>query len=370
MTLAAPAPRSAPHLFVDISAHGLGHLAQVAPILNRLRQSLPELRLSVRSGIAPARLRARLHGDFAHLEASSDFGYVMHDAVDIDLAASAAAYRQAHADWPRRVAAEADFLARLSPDLVLSNVAYLPLAGAAQAGIPALAMCSLNWADLFAHFFGRYAWAAPILAEMTAAYAGAERFLRLTPAMAMPSIRRLLDTRAVAGEGCARRAALRAHLGCPQDAKLVLIAFGGFAKALPLADWPLTPGVFWVFPEPAPVARADAVTAAGWPYPFADLLRSVDAVLTKPGYGTFVEAACSGIPLLYLRRPDWPEQDALIDWLHAHARTCEISADTLQRGHFGPQLSALWAQNAPPPPHPEGVEEIAEFLAARLAAGK
>jgi hypothetical protein len=48
---------------------------------------------------------------------------------------------------------EARLLAELQPDLVLSDVAYLPLAGAARAGIPALAMCSLNWAELFAHFF-------------------------------------------------------------------------------------------------------------------------------------------------------------------------------------------------------------------------
>jgi hypothetical protein len=52
-----------------------------------------------------------------------------------------------------RVDREARLLAELQPDLVLSDVAYLPLAGAARAGIPSVAMCSLNWAELFAHFF-------------------------------------------------------------------------------------------------------------------------------------------------------------------------------------------------------------------------
>ena len=32
-----------PHLFVDISAHGLGHLAQTAPILNALAHMLKRL---------------------------------------------------------------------------------------------------------------------------------------------------------------------------------------------------------------------------------------------------------------------------------------------------------------------------------------
>ena len=62
----------------------------------------------------------------------------MHDAPRIDRAATAAAYLEAHADWPGWVAAEADFTV-LAPDLVLSNISA-PLPGARRAGIPALAL--------------------------------------------------------------------------------------------------------------------------------------------------------------------------------------------------------------------------------------
>ena len=79
----------APHLLVDISSHGLGHLAQVAPILNQLTCLLPELRLTVRSGLSHERLRARVNGDFAYIQESSDFGFVMLDAVRIDRASTA-----------------------------------------------------------------------------------------------------------------------------------------------------------------------------------------------------------------------------------------------------------------------------------------
>jgi hypothetical protein len=41
LRLSRPAPMSRPHLFVDISAHGFGHLAQVAPVLNALGRRLP-----------------------------------------------------------------------------------------------------------------------------------------------------------------------------------------------------------------------------------------------------------------------------------------------------------------------------------------
>ena len=95
------------HLFVDISSHGFGHLAITAPVLNTLAGLCPTLRLSIRSGLPENKLRQRIAAPFTLIPGSSDFGYVMIDATRIDLPASAAAYRRAHANWQQRVAAEA-----------------------------------------------------------------------------------------------------------------------------------------------------------------------------------------------------------------------------------------------------------------------
>jgi len=358
-----------PHLFVDISAHGFGHLAQVAPVLDTLAARLPTLRLTVRSGLPAARLRSRLAAAFTHLPASSDFGYLMHDAIRVDLAATAAAYRALHADWAARVAAETALLAALRPDLVLSDVAYLPLAGAAQAGIPSVAMSSLNWADLLAHFFAGEAWLAPIHHQMLAAYNSAQCFLQLTPGMPMPDLprRRRLGPIATLGKDC--RQALRDGLGCSAGERLVLIAFGGFSKRLPIEDWPPVDGVRWLVPaawQPAP-ASATAFEPLGWSFP--DLLRAVDAVITKPGYGTFAEAGANGTPLLYVRREDWPEQDCLIDWLTTHGRCREIGDAALLAGDVRSALDDLWRQPAPPAPGPVGAAEAADVLLPWLTTG-
>jgi len=354
------------HLFVDISSHGFGHLAQAAPILNELARQYPELRLTVRSGLSLDKLRTRLHCDFKHILGRSDFGFVMLDAVRIDFAASAKAYRAQHADWTQRVADEAALLRQLQPDLILTDVAYLPLAGAAQADIPSLSMCSLNWADLFAHFFGQETWAATIHAEMLAAYRSAECFLRLTPAMAMPDLPRQHAIAPVCVIGNDRRSLLRERLACSPQEKLVLIAFGGFDKDLSLEHWPQRENLRWLIPQSWPVRRADMVAFEALELPFTDLLRSVDAVFTKPGYGTFTEAACNGVPVLYLRRDNWPEQDCLIAWLQQNARCAEISETELASGQLGDTLDALWQQAVATPPKPDGAVEAANYLAERL----
>lgn len=356
------------HLFVDISSHGLGHLAQVAPILNELTRNLPELRLTIRSGVPAAKLRARIHGNFAYIAQASDFGYVMLDAVRIDFAATAAKYRTQHTNWAQRVADEAFQLAALKPDLVLTDVAYLPLAGAARAGIPSLSMCSLNWADLFAHYFGGEAWAPEIHRQMLDAYRSAEAFLRLTPAMPMADFPRRQTIAPVAARGADRRAELCESLALPPETRLGLVAFGGFTKDLGVEHWPEIPGLHWLIPESWPVGRADMTATEPLGVLFTDLLRSVDVVLTKPGYGTFTETACNGAAVLYVRRDNWPEQDCLIEWLHANARSREVEECDLASPQLPVLLDALWQQPAPPVPIASGAAQAADLIVKRLNA--
>ena len=347
------------HLFVDISSHGLGHLALSAPVLNALarrqRESGQDLHLCLRSGLPLATLRARIEAPFELIAASSDFGFAMLDSLRVDRAASAAAYRQAHEDWEGRVAREGEFLAALGVDGVFSNVSYLPLAGAARAGIPSLALCCLNWADLFGHFFGFEPWAADIHRQMLAAYQSARLFLRPAPAMPMPAMRRQQAIGTIAAPGRRQPLPLPAH-------RVVLVALGGFDHRLPMEDWPDIPDICWLVPEKWHCRHPRAVALESLGLPFTDVLASVDAVLTKPGYGTFTEATCSGTPVLYQRREDWPEQDCLIEWLHTHGRAREVSGARLQDGDLAADLEALLALPPVSAVLPTGAEEAAEII--------
>ena len=354
------------HLLVDISAHGLGHLAQTAPVLDALAALLPTLRLTVRSGLPRSQLMRRIDAAFEHVPEARDFGFVMHNAVDIDLAASAQRYREFHADWTQRVAAEAAWLRRHRVDALLSNVAYLPLAAAGEARIPAAGLCSLNWADLFAHYFGHEAWAKEIHAQMLAAYNAGTAFLRVTPGLPMADLLHRHDIAPIAGLGRRDRAHVARLLGLEQDERWILLAMGGMAFRLPVEEWPLTPGLNWLVAGEWNIRRDDVRSFDLAGLDFRDLLASVDAVVTKPGYGTFVEATCSGIPILYLQRDDWPETRHLAAWLGTHARAEMLTRERLLAGDFIGDLERLWQAPAPALPLATGADEAARWLAAAL----
>src|SRR5690606_38764553 len=176
---------SQPHLLVYISGHGYGHVAQTAPVLDTLATLMPDLKLTIQTSVSPRYLRSRITPEFHYIQGMVDPGMEMVSALEVDARRSMRAYMDFHADWEARVNAESRLIEQLAPNLVLSNVAYLPLASAAGLGIPAVAMCSLNWADIFRYFCGDMPDAAGMLQQMELAYRQAESFLRVTPSMPM-----------------------------------------------------------------------------------------------------------------------------------------------------------------------------------------
>jgi UDP-N-acetylglucosamine:LPS N-acetylglucosamine transferase len=100
---------------------------------------------------------------------------------------------------------------------------------------------------------------------------------------------------------------------------------------------------------------------------FGDLLASSDVLLCKPGYGSFVEAACSSTPILYVNRPDWPESPALIEWLQQHGVCREVSRNQLERGDIARDLSSLWSAPQVAPPLASGATQVVDWLIRQLS---
>ena len=351
-----------PHLLVDISAHGYGHVAQTAPVINALKRLLPELRVTVRSAAPLPLLQQRIEGNFQHFPLAFDFGMHMANAVDVQVQESAAAYRTFHADWQHKVRLEAAAMAQLRPDALLANVPYLSLAAAQQAGVRAVGMCCLNWADIYRHYCVQDKASRAIHAQMLDAYNSAACFLQVQPTMPMPDFSNLRGIAPIAQPGRQQRACIAEKSSLNNGEKVVLVAMGGMEFRLPMERWPHLPGVHWLVPQAWGVQREDVTAFETLGLSFSDVLASSDAVLTKPGYGTFAEAACAGVPVIYVTRRDWPEEPYLVRWLGQHGVCLEVEREALLEGDLSALLQNLWAQPQPPRPQATGAAESAQIL--------
>ena len=364
-------------LLVAISAHGLGHLGQAAPVCNALHTLRPDVELTLWSALPIDTLRQRISAPFAHIAAPCDIGFVMHDALSVDVPASWQRYRQREQQWSAQLAAACDRVRQHKPDLIVSDVGDMPLAVGQALGIPTVAMSSLNWADLARHYFADFPHSDDVLARLDHIYAQTMLALRLTPGMPMHGRRELIMPpigavsrfdRIITGQH------LRNALPFPEQ-PCILVGLGGIETPLPWADWPVQ-SAFNLLVANQPILPAQGDPARGivnadrlrqqsrWS--FCDLLAGCDAVICKPGYGTFVEAALANVPVLYIRRNDWPEQPVLIDWLQQHACCAELAMDNLRQGHFNDALHALFAQPTKPPIPRDGASLAAREILALL----
>ena len=350
------------HLAVAISAHGFGHAAQTTAVLRALRTRLPDIKLTLLTTLPRPLLADRIGGDFSLLEWSGDFGMRMQSALDIDIERSAADYAALHADWDAQVAATAQQLTEVGADLLLANVPYLALAGAARIGLPALALCSLNWLEIYRHYCGERPEAAGILKQMAAAYNSAQHFLCPAPSMPMPDLRNRLPIGPLARRAEDIRAELCDRLGVRASQRLVTVALGGIPMRFPVEDWPVDPEITWIVPHEWGVVRDDIRAFEGLGFAFTDVLGASDALLGKLGYGMVAECAVNGTPMLFIPRANWPEEPCLADWLKQHGRCLQADRELAMQGQLRGLLDTLWAMPAPPQPAPSGADDAAEVI--------
>lgn len=299
------------HLVVDISAHGFGHVAQTTAVLNALDTT--NVRLTIRSMTPEAVLRARLRHPFTLIPYKQDEGMVMHDAMRVDAKATYQWYVDFHTTFEERVKHATQALAHLQADLLFANVPYISLAAAAELGLPSIALCSLNWADLLQFYAQALPKTAQIYQQIQTCYAQANVFLRPTPSMPMPTLTNTRSIAPIALYGKWHNLAAMAPLVSNQPVKFVLNALGGgMGIDYPLTYWPQIPHVYWIFPDEAlSVKRADFLPLSCFGLSFADLVASCDLIVAKTGYGIQTEAVIHQKPLLCIDRAEWPERGIL-----------------------------------------------------------
>jgi hypothetical protein len=152
-------------------------------------------------------------------------------------------------------------------------------------------------------------------------------------------------------------------VGVGADTRLVVFSLGGIEHPIDLTPWSRNPDIHWIVPKALLPDRLDMTAQEDLPFHFTDLLASADALIAKPGYGNFTEAACNGTPVLYVPRPDWPEQPYLLNWMSRYGMALALSPECLPTGDLQMSLAELWTLPQRKPVVPEGARVGAGMLA-------
>jgi L-arabinokinase len=359
-----------------VSGHGFGHASRDVEVINALLAMDPAREVAVRTAasrwLMDLTVRGRVH--YHHLEC--DTGIVQLDSLRLDEDQTIQRARRFMSELPARVDAEASWLRAHDARLVVADIPALGVAAGAAAGVPVAALGNFSWDWAYA----AYPHSEDVVAGIAEAYARADVALRLPMWGGFAAFPHLVDLPFVARHSHRDPADTRRALGLPADGRLVLVSFGGYGVegidldaltrmsryvALVSASVPFGP-------DRRPLAEAGprgslvpidepAMYAAGFRY--EDLVRAVDVVVTKPGYGIIAECLANDTALLYTSRGHFVEYDVLVEAMPKLLRAAFIDHEDLFAARWEPHLDRLLAQAAPTErPATNGAEVAAGLL--------
>lgn len=338
-----------------ISGHGFGHASRSIEVINALLDRQPGLRVIIRSEVAPWLVRRTARPGVELLPLQCDTGVVQADSLNLDESATLTQARTFMATFGERVRSEAAWLRQVGATLVVADIPALGPAAAHAAGVPGLALGNFTWDWIYAGYDG----SADLVGLIGDAYRHTTLALRLPMWGGFATMSRVIDLPFVARRSTREPAEVRRLLGLPAGERLALVSFGGYGVAgLDITALRQLAGYRALLPGDVDEAAMDDQGLR-----YEDLVRAVDVVVSKPGYGIVSECLANDTALLYTSRGHFVEYDVLVAAMPRFLRAAFIDQADLFAGRWGPHLDRLLAQPAPPEqPATNGAEVAAGLL--------
>jgi hypothetical protein len=348
----------APVIVFYISGHGFGHASRSIELINAAIARNPRLRVVVRSQVAPWLFERTAHSSVRLSSIEIDTGVVQIDSLRLDADATITRAAEFMRTFDARVKDEVDLLRLLGATLVVADLPPLGIAAARAAGLPAIAYGNFTWDWIYANYPG----ADELVAQIGEIYSHTNVALRLPMWGGFETMKDVRDLPFVARHSRRDADDTRRALGLPSDQPVVLVSFGGYGVKDAVKPRIRGYHVLW----PGDVDEA-AMYEAG--YRYEDLVRAVDVVVTKPGYGIISECIANDTAMLYTSRGDFREYPVLVEAMPRYLRCEFIDHEPLFSGDWKPYLERLLAQPSPPiEPRTDGAEVAADVLRALFSA--
>lgn len=362
-----------------ISGHGFGHAIRQIAIINALHALAPALPIVVRTA-APEWLFTRTTcGASVFLPGDTDTGVAQVDSLRLDAAESVRQARTFTGRFDELAAREAALIRANNGRLVISDAPPLACAAAAAAGVPAIVCSNFTW-DWIYREYSEQPGVETLVAEIGRVYSTASAGWRLPLSGGFETIDPIIDLPFVARHGRADLdpPGIRRAVDLPADRPLALVSFGGYGlHQLPLTrldclrDWDIlltTRGSASVTaPRGVHIVTEEELYGRGFRY--EDLVRAVDVVITKPGYGIIADCVANDSAMLYTSRGRFAEYDVMVREMPRYVRCQYLELEAFEAGTWKTALDTLAGLPAPPERVPtDGAQVAARMIADLISA--
>lgn len=353
-------------LAVYITGHGYGHATRTIEILTAVRRRLPSVRIHLCTTVPKAIIERRLAGPFSLRSVALDVGAAERNTLDVDEDRTLAWWQDLMARREELLRQETEFLSRNRVDAILFDIPPLAAELAARSGVPAFALGSFGWDEIYEAYAPTRPAFHTAAKEIRGWYGKTAMLLQMRLGTPMAAFPERIRIPAVGRRSNAVRERVREELGLRRDEPAVLVALRDRFVRDP-ENLGAGSGLRLILPgAPRPAATPHTLSPGpAWEHRFADLIVASDAVLSKAGYGILAECLANRRPLLHFRRRNFSEWSALVEEMdrlmpHALLEPEAVSGDTLREAFEATRQGTF---------HPipmNGAEVAADHLVALL----
>ena len=348
-----------------ITGHGYGHAVRSNQVISRLQGTSPDLKIHVRT-TAPEWL---FQGRIFQSREAIDIGIVQKDSLDMDLDGTLQACQALHRNITGLIKQETDFVRAHQIRLIVGDIPPICFEIAAQASIDSVAIGNFTWSWIYRTYVRNYPRFTSLIEEMESFYRKATLALTLPYPCGMDVFPRQETVPWITRTSSLTKQEARRAFGLPESATIVLLSFGGLGLERLPWDKLKALGDFFFVTTGEPRKKINNICFLPEAQrKYEDLVRAIDVVVTKPGYGIVADAIAHQARVLYTDRGEFAEYPCLVQALNECATAEFIPQDQLLLANLGPYLSRLLSKNPSWPVVPfDGAETAAKKILALTA---
>jgi len=360
-----------PSLAVFVSSHGFGHAARSAAVMAELAR-VADARFELYTATPRWLFDESVEGRYRRHGLQADVGLVQRSALEHDLPATLSALGALLPFDETLVDGLALELRRTGCRAVLCDVAALGIAVAERAGLPSVLIENFTWPWIYEPLLAEAPGLAPFSEQLAAWYARATFHVQTEPLCVRDPAAALLAP-PISRPPRRSRDETRAALGLGEHGPTVLVTTGGVPYELSFVERMAgVPDVTFVVTGAAATRRVGNVHLYdnGTRVYMPDIVRAVDAVVAKLGYGTIAEVWREGRPAAWVVRPGFRESDPLEAWVGERLAGLTMDAEAFASGDWLDGVAGLLATPAPPGAEERGAERVAAFVKEAVLGGR
>jgi hypothetical protein len=351
-----------------ISPHGFGHAARASAVMAAIHKTDPHRHFEIFTTVPPWFFEDSIGDGFSHHPVLTDIGLVQKTPLCADLPGTVECLDRFIPFTPEAIREQAEQIERTDCALVICDVAPMGIVVAREAGVPSVLVENFTWDWVYQEYFTVQKGLMRHADYLKSLFSRADYHVQTQPVCLPGAVD--LTVAPVSRSPRNDRNEIRARLGIPVGARLLLVTMGGvpedygFMETLTLPEdlYLVIPGAdrsFHIHNHRISLPHRSA-------FFHPDLVAAADGVIGKIGYSTLAEIYHGGVPFGFIKRSNFQESHILADYVEKHMSGFAIEEERFRAGKWVVCIPRLLEIPRIRRRGPNGAEQIAEFVLSKI----